>query len=173
MPENENPETQESQNNTSAADELAAVATELEEEKAASATLKEAMAGKDARIAELENSLSEAKQQSEAKATELEASVVELAKAKEASEAANTKYREALVEAHPEIPGELIVGSSIDELFGSVEKGKAVVESVRKTMESQASAAKVPAGAPTRGISTEGMTATEMITAGIQQKGGV
>jgi hypothetical protein len=41
-------------------------------------------------------------------------------------------------------------------------------------MEAEAAAAKVPAGAPTRGaISLEGMSSKEKIAYGIQQKGGV
>jgi seryl-tRNA synthetase len=175
MPQKENEEAQETQQTLMA---------RLEQEKAARATLEEAMAAREARIAELEAEgetlraersnlqalLSEAKKEGEAKASELEASMAELAKAREASASATAKYREALVAAHPEIPQELIAGDSIDELFSSVERGKAVVESVKKLTESQAAATKVPAGAPPRqGISTEGMSPRDMIAAGIQQ----
>jgi len=170
-------ETQTVENTAPATEDLEAIKAQLEEEKAASATLKEAMAAKDAKIVALEGELGGLTSELEGKATELEASIAELAKAREASEAAigiaTGKYREALLEAHPDIPQELIAGNTIDELFGSVEKGKAVVESVKKSMEAQAAAAKVPAGAPTRGsITTEGMSPRELIAAGIQQKGG-
>ena len=146
------------------------------EEKTASATLKEAMAEKDARIAELEGSLTQQTQATQQTQSELDASITELAKAKETSEAAigiaTGKYREALVAGHPDIPQELIAGNTVEELFTSVEKGKAVVESVKKALDEQAAAGKVPAGAPTRGgISTEGMSAKEKIVAGILPKG--
>jgi len=167
----ENEQDKEAQNGASAAEELAAIRAQLEAEQGIKAGLETAAAEKDSRITELETALSEAKQESEAKASELAASVVALAGAKEASEAANSRYREALVAGHPEIPQELIVGNSIDELFDSVEKGKGIVESVKKAMESTAAATKVPVGAPTRGaIPTEGMSPREKIAAGIRPK---
>jgi len=160
---------------TDTGEDLEAIKAQLEGEKKAKAGLEEAMQAKDAKIVALEGDLGGLTSQLEAKAGELEASITELAKAKEASEAAigitTGKYREALIEAHPEIPGELIAGSTVEELFNSVEKGKAVVKSVKKTMEAEAAGTKVPAGAPERSaISTEGMSAREKIAAGIQPK---
>ena len=73
---------------------------------------------------------------------------------------------------NPQVPGDMISGETIEEIDASVEKGKGLVAAVKKTLESESAAAKVPAGAPTRGESTEGMSSKEMIAAGIQQKGG-
>ena len=170
-------ETKTVENNAPASEDLEAIKAQLEAEKTAKAALEEAMAAKDAKIVALEGTLGGLTSELEGKTAELDASITELAKAKEASEAAigvaTGKYREALIEAHPNIPQELIAGNTVEELFNSVEKGKAVVESVKKSMETQAAAGKVPAGAPTRGvITTEGMSPREMIAAGITQKGG-
>ena len=139
---------------------------QLDEEQKAKSALEEAMAEKDAKLAELETALSEAKQGSEA-------STAELASAKEARNQAVSKYLGMAKASNPQVPQDMISGETIAEIDASVEKGKGLVASVKKTLESETAAAKVPAGAPTRGESTEGMTNKELIAAGIKQQGGV
>jgi len=147
-------------------EDLAAVRAQLEEEQKAKTTLEEAMAGKDARLAELEAALSEAKQGSEA-------STAELTAVKAARDLAVAKYATMAKALNPTIPEDMISGETIEELDASVEKAKGLVSSVKQSLESEASKAKVPAGAPTRGaISLEGMSSRDKIAAGIQQKGG-
>jgi len=178
--ENETEETQETQNTQGTPETLEAIKAQLEEEKRAKAAAEAALAEKDARIAELQAegealraersnlqaSLSEAKQGSEA-------AVAELSQVKETNTQAIAKYLDAVRLANTTIPQDIIAGETIEEIDTSVEKGKAIVESVKKAMEAEASQAKVPAGAPTRGeISLEGLTPREKIAAGIQQKGG-
>jgi len=172
MAEANNKETQETpgtpatQDNVSTTQELDAVKAQLEEEQKAKTTLEEAMTAKDARLAELEAALSEAKQGSEASATELAA-------VKEARDQAVTRYLGMAKASNPQVPQDIITGETIAEIDASVEKGKGLVASVKKTLESETAAAKVPAGAPTRGaISLEGMSPKDKIAAGIQQKGG-
>ena len=144
---------------------LETIRAQLEEEQKAKSALEEAMAAKDARLAELETALSEAKQGSEASATELTA-------VKAARDEAVSKYLGMAKASNSQVPGDMISGETIEEIDASVEKGKGLVAAVKKTLGSEAAAAKVPAGAPTRGESTEGMTNKEMIAAGIKQKGG-
>ena len=167
--EGETKETQETkvtQNNTSAADELAAVATQLEGEKKARAALAEATEKKDFVIADLETKRGELEEKSNSMAAEL-ASVTE------ARDQAVAKYLGVAKAANPNVPEAIIAGATIAEIDASIEKGKAIVESVKAAMESEAAKTKVPAGAPTRaGISTEGLSAREKIAAGIQPKGG-
>ena len=62
---------QETQNHAPAPEDLGAIRAELEEEREARAAAQASLAEKDDRIAELEASLSEAKQGSEATAVEL------------------------------------------------------------------------------------------------------
>jgi len=157
MPENPEDTTQET------------LVAQLQEEQKATATLKEAMEKKDFVIAdletkrgELESSLSEAKKESEALTTSL----------KEARDQAVAKYATMAKALNSTIPEDMISGETIEEIDASVEKGKGLVAVVKKTMETEASAAKVPAGAPTRGEPSEGMTPRDKIAAGIQQKGG-
>jgi len=142
------------------------IEAQLEEEKKAKAAAEATLVEKDARIAELEASLSEAK-------TGSEVAAAELASIKEAKDQAVAKYLGMAKALNPAIPEGIIVGETIEEIDASVEKGKGIVEAVKKAMEAEASQAKVPAGAPPRGeISLEGLTPREKIAAGIQQKGG-
>ena len=161
----ENKEVPENQDKAPTAEDIAAVKAQLEEEQKAKTTLEEAMAEKDARLAELDAALSEAKSQSEA-------STAELASVKEARDQAVTRYLGMAKASNPQVPGDMISGETIEEIDASVEKGKGLVSAVKKTLESETAAAKVPAGAPTRGETTEGMDNKEMIAAGLRQKGG-
>ena len=168
MPEEikETQELQETSNEVSTPEELEAITAQLEEEKKAKAAAEAALAEKDARIAGLEASLSEARQGSEAAAAEL-------ASIKEARDQAVARYLSMAKALNPAIPEGIIAGETIEEIDASVEKGRVIVESVKKAMEAEASMAKVPAGAPARGeIFLEGLSPREKIAAGIQQKGG-
>jgi len=158
-------EVQEDQDKAPTAEDIAAVRAQLEEEQKAKTTLEEAMAEKDAKLAELETALSEAKQGSEA-------STAELASVKEARDQAVSKYLGMAKASNPQVPGDMITGETIEEIDASVEKGKGLVSAVKRTLESETAAAKVPAGAPTRGETTEGMSNKDMIAAGLRQKGG-
>ena len=164
-------ETQEAQNEASTPEDVAAIKAQLGEEQnkaevarnEAISALEQAISEKDAKLAELETSLSEAKKESEAMTATL----------KEARDQAVSKYRDTVKTLNPTIPQNMIVGETIEEIDLSIERGKALVASVKQYLESEASKAKVPAGAPTRTtISVEGMSPKEKIAYGIQQKGG-
>lgn len=180
----ENPEqsegTQQNQNQAvgeglvpSQAGELTTIKAQLEqaevarnEANQAKAALEEAAAGKDSHIAELQA-------EGEALRAERGNLQTELAAASEAKNQAVAKYLSMAKALNPNIPEGIIGGESIAEIDASVDKGKAIVEAVKKAMESEAAATRVPAGAPTRGaIPTEGMSPKEKIAYAIQQKGG-
>ena len=159
---------------------LEAIKAQLKEADEARTSWETAAAEKDTRIAELQvegealraeqsnlqASLSEAK-------TGSEAAAAELASTKEAKDQAVAKYIGMAKALNPAIPEGIIAGETIEEIDTSVEKGKGIVESVKKVIEAEAKEVKVPAGAPTRGeISLEGLTPREKIAAGIKQKGG-
>ena len=175
----ETQETQEAQNEASTPEDVAAIKAQLDAEQnkaevarnEAISALEQAVAEKDAAISDLEakrsgleTALSEAKKESEAITAAL----------KEARDQAVSKYRDMAKALNPTIPQDIIVGETIEEIDASIEKGKALVASVKQYVEAEAAAAKVPAGAPTRTtISLEGMSPKEKIAYGIQQKGGV
>lgn len=171
--ENGNNDPNENQNNVTAADELAAVKEQLVEEQTAKAALVTEAAEKDAKIANLEASLSEVKQLSEAKDAEITTSAAALASIKVERDAAVLKYLGMSKALNPAIPADIIQGETIADIDASIAKGKTIVEAVKTAMAAEASATKVPAGAPTRtGPNLDGMTAKEKIAYGIQQKGG-
>jgi chromosome segregation ATPase len=160
------PETPENPNEAPAPEDLEAIKAELEAEKQAKAAAEASLAEKDTRIAALESELSEAK-------TGSEAAAAELASVKEAKDQAVAKYLNMAKALNPAVPEGIIAGETIEEIDASIEKGKGIVDAVKKAMESEAKETKVPAGAPPRTeISVEGLTPREKIAAGIQQKGG-
>jgi hypothetical protein len=137
----------------------------------------QAVAEKNARIGALEAEV----QALQAAGETLVANLDEAKKAAAAAENRGTefqgialaKYREALIEGHPDIPSQLIHGSSIEELYSSVDAGKEVVAQIREGLREEVGAVVVPAGSPERsGIKLEGMSAREKIAAGINNKEG-
>ena len=161
--ENGTEESQENQNTQGAPETTEAIKAQLEEEKRAKAAAEASLVEKDARIAELEASLNEAKQGSEATAAEL-------SQVKESYKGATVRYLDAVRIANPAIPRDIIGGDTIEEIDASVEKARTIADAVRQNLEAQAKEARVPAGAPARGeISPEGLTPREKIAAGIQQ----
>jgi len=162
----ETQETPENSNEVSTPEDLEVINAQLEEEKKAKAAAEASLTEKDARIAELETSLSEAQQGSEA-------AVAEIAQVKESYGQAVSKYLDAVRLANSTIPQDIITGDTIEEIDASLAKATTIAESVKASLEAQAREAKVPAGAPTRGeISLEGLSPREKIAVGIQQKGG-
>ena len=78
-----------------------------------------------------------------------------------------TKYKEALLKANPEVPEELIHGSSVEELDQSVIIAQAVVEKIKSRVEETS---RIPSGAPVRsGANAENMSSHEKIIYGLQQ----
>jgi len=78
-----------------------------------------------------------------------------------------SRYRESLLAQHPEIPADLLKGSTIAELDASLENAQAVVDNVKQHL-----AEKVPAGAPARqGINISSMSPGEKISYGLKQRG--
>ena len=167
MPEEPTKEPQEAQANSNGASgpqELDAIKAQLEEEKAARAAVQASLAGKDQRIAQLEASLSEAKQGSEAVAAEL-------TQLKAAHGKAVAKYLGAVRLANPAIPQDVITGATIEDIDASLTRAASIAESVKASLEAQARQTRVPAGAPQRGeISLDALSPREKIAAGIKQK---
>ncbi len=159
------------QADASAADKLAVVAAQLDEERKAKddslAKVKEltgALEKKDLTIADLETKRGELEQSSQTLAAEVAATTKD-------RDVAVAQYLNMAKALNPSIPEGIIAGATIEEINESINKGKAIVEAVKKTMEAEAAGTKVPAGAPARSaISTESMSPREKIAAGIQPK---
>jgi len=161
----------EEENGASTDEDLEAIKAQLGEEQKAKAELTELITTRDARITELEGQLNGLTEQLEGKTKDMEDAAAKLANVSGSLDTAVTKYLGVAKALNPSVPEDIISGATVEEIDSAVEKGKTIVEAVRKTMESEAAAGKVPAGAPERGgISTEGMTPREMIAAGIKPK---
>jgi chromosome segregation ATPase len=147
-------------------EELAAMKAELDQDRKAIAAAQAAITDRDKRIAELQASVSVVQQAAE-KAT------AELTLSKQALTRAVTKYLDAVKLANPALPADVITGASIEDIDATVAKASTIATAVKASLEAQAKAGAVPAGAPPRGeISLEGLTPREKIAAGIKRKGG-
>jgi DNA repair ATPase RecN len=139
---------------------------ELADDRKAIAAAQAAITERDKRIAELQASVSVVQQAAEKAAAELTL-------AKQAHTKAVSKYLDAVKLANPTLPADVITGATIEDIDATVAKASSIATAVKATMEAQAKAAQVPAGAPPRGeISLEGLTPKEKIAAGIKKKGG-
>jgi len=59
-------------------------------------------------------------------------------------------YRDQVIRANPDIPGELITGDTIEAINQSLEAAEAVISKVRQGLEREVSMIRVPVGAPQR-----------------------
>ena len=147
-------------------DELADVKAQLETERAALAEARATLTDKDAAIASLQTQLGEVQSGFDAQAGLM-------AKFQEDTAAATGKYLEAVRSLNAAIPADVITGDTIEDIDASVAHAQAIADAVRQTLADEAKKAKVPAGAPTRAINLDGLTAKEKIALGLsQQKGG-
>ena len=84
---------------------------------------------------------------------------------------ATARYREALLVAAPDIPEELVVGESPEEVDASLAGARQMVERVRGRIESQIAGERVPSGAPVRGAQEfSGMSSREKIAYALTQR---
>jgi len=125
-----------------------------------------ALTEKDDRIAELELNLTQLQ-------SNLDATQDNMVTLNEAAAAATEKYLEAQRNLHPDLPADLVKGATIEEIDESVKAGLTVVDAVKANLANEAKNNRVPAGAPTREVDLEALTAEEKIKLGLaQQKGG-
>jgi chromosome segregation ATPase len=147
-------------------EDLQIIKAELEDERKAKAAAEAALASMNARITELQATVSVVTQAGETATSEL-------AQTKEACTKAVAKYLDAVRTSNPAIPKDVIVGQTIEEIDASLKSAQSIATAITANLAAHAKEAKVPAGAPTRGeISTEGLSPREKIAAGIHQKGG-
>ena len=84
---------------------------------------------------------------------------------------ATARYREALLAAAPDIPEELVVGESPEEVDASLAGARQMVETVRGRIESQIADERVPSGAPVRGAQEfSDMSSREKIAYALTQR---
>ncbi|MBI4236457.1 MAG: hypothetical protein HY688_03765 [Chloroflexi bacterium] len=81
------------------------------------------------------------------------------------------RYRQAILDAAPDLPPELLVGETVSELDASVARARALVERVRSQLEADLAHGRVPAGAPPRRTpDLSALSAREKITLGLDRR---
>ena len=110
-----------------------------------------------ARIAELEGLLAQKDKElslANARITELEQALAEsdkkLAYTGNALTQAIASYRALVIKSNPGVVEELIEGDSIEDIDASMEKAKTLIVKVRRGLEEEVAATRIPAGAPQR-----------------------
>lgn len=90
----------------------------------------------------------------QAKIVQLEQTITsrdnELSTLKDSLSGAVTKYRAAVLAGMPDVPEDLVKGTTIEEIDASLETARGIIAKVRQQLESEAEAKRVPAGAPPR-----------------------
>ena len=74
----------------------------------------------------------------------------DVAALREALAGAVLKYRTAVLETAPGVPGELVTGETVDEIDASLNLARDMVSRVRQELEARAAADSVPTGSPPR-----------------------
>jgi chromosome segregation ATPase len=104
-------------------------------------------------------------------AAEIDSLHAQVAEADERSRLAAARYREAVLEREPELPADLVGGETVEAVEESLTRARDTVAQVRRHIEEQAQAARVPAGAPVRGApDLSGLSAAEKIRAGLEAR---
>ena len=84
--------------------------------------------------------------------------------------AAVESCRKALLAGAPELPAELVQGTTVVELEASFARAKALAERVRQQVESEAAQERVPAGAPPRrGVDPSALSSQQKILLGLRR----
>jgi chromosome segregation ATPase len=151
-------------NGQSTDEQLAAITAQLEEERKARADIEASVAAKDTRIQELEAEV----QQATGERDQLTGRIAEL---QEVTNRAVESYRSVVVRANPQLPPDLITGTTIEEVDRAMDRARSITDQVRKNLEAQAAATRVPAGAPAQQApSLEGLTSRQLIEQGISAR---
>jgi len=81
-----------------------------------------------------------------------------------------SSYRKMVIQANPEIPPEMVTGNTIETIVDSMKQAKALVDKVRKDLETDMRATRFPAGAPERGTPVLDLSPREKIRQGIETR---
>ena len=128
-----------------------------------------ALTERDDRIEELESLLAQVRDEMVSRQEALDEAQADVVALRESRQEALFGCRDALRLAHPELPPDLIHGSTVEELAASVESARALVEQVRAALQAERAAVRIPAGAPVdAGPDLSGLSSRDKIAAGVQ-----
>ena len=153
-----------------------ALKAELEAEKArAQEAVEAATAPLNERITSLEDEVKVKAQDIDSLSDQLEEKNTSFTSLQAQHEGAITAYRDLVLKANPLVPGDMVLGTSIEEINNSFEKATTLVGQIKQGIEQesqqQAGNNSVPEGAPARGPEDfSAMTTREKITHGLQDR---
>ena len=112
--------------------------------------LRQALAQRDERIAEMEGQIAALEGELQQARTDLAERDRQLGSLKEELEAAVARFREVVLESAPEVPQELVRGETVQEVERAFQSARQMVERIRSQVEAKLSRERVPTGSPTR-----------------------
>lgn len=134
-------------------------------------SLRQALAEREARLAQVETALKDREQLLEAKTQFVQELESQLAESRQKAGQAAVKYRSLLLANSPEVPEELVQGEMVEEVEASFARARQVVERVKRGLEARLQGERVPAGAPPRmGLDLSGLSPTEKIAYGLARR---
>jgi len=132
--------------------------------EARAAHLEEALQSATADLRGIRGELAQAQTEAQDRGEEVEALQGRLGQAA-------AKYRDLLLAQAPQVPAELVVGESIEEVEEAMERARRTVAQVRDHLEAQARSERVPAGSPPRGQpDLSALSPAEKIRLGLQRQ---
>ncbi len=160
-------------------EEIAQLQDQLAEAQGEIERLQITAADREARAAHLEESLAQLNEQLASVQAEASARGEEVTSLQERAgdlesqvKAAATRYREAVLEAAPDLPADLVAGETVEDVDRSLEAARQTVSRVRGHIESQAEAGRVPVGAPPRSApDLSALSPADKIRFGLQRSG--
>jgi len=111
---------------------------------------KETLEEKSSRIEELESTLADRDEQVNNLKQSLAELEAKLAEIEDSRSQAIASYRELVIRSNPDLPEELIIGESVEEIDKSLSSARALIDRVRQRLETEIAGARIPAGAPLR-----------------------
>lgn len=167
---NEEPETK-VENQTPSQEDYQALKAELEAERTkAQEAVAQATKELQDKIVTLEAEVTTKTQDIEALKSQAAEASTNFEGAKAAYAYAVEDFKKLALSANPLLPPDVIYGTTIEEVKASTDRANALVSKVRESLQSQASIAQVPAGAPARTApDLSALSTTEKLTLGLEQ----
>lgn len=113
--------------------------------------LQETIVAQEGQLKVLGERLAQLQQASEEQGRALELREKEALQLQDKLTLAAAKYRSLLLSGAREIPEELVVGETVEDVEASFARAREMVERVKSRLESQIEAGRIPPGAPLRG----------------------
>jgi chromosome segregation ATPase len=151
-------------------EQIAALQADVESLQGRLADAETLAAGREAELTRTKQQLADHQAAAASYVSETDRLRGEIDAAEERGRTAAGRYRELLLLREPELPEDLVAGTTVEEIDAAAGRARQTVSQVRQRFEAQAQATRVPAGAPARGATdTSALTPAEKIRLGLRQ----